>query len=106
MDRAVVAALRQSPQTQSILAEAQDGLPLVDPLQIADQAKARALEPLPPYPAYAPQALDALGRKPGFRFFPRKQSKAARLVEIGGDLRQKLAVAQPNRNGDADLDFD
>jgi hypothetical protein len=61
MDRAVVAALRQTPETQPILAEAQDGFPLVDPLQIADQAKAGSLEPLAPYPAYAPQALDALG---------------------------------------------
>ena len=106
MDRAVVAPLRQTPETQPILAEAQESLPLVDPLQVADQAKARALEPLPPYPAYAPQALDALGRQPGFRFFPRKTSKAARLVEIGGELRQKLAIAQPNRNRDADLGLD
>ena len=40
MDRAVVAALRQTPETQAVLAQAQDGLPLVDPLQIADHAKA------------------------------------------------------------------
>ena len=39
MDRAVVAALRQAPQTQAVLAQAQDGLPLLDPLQIADQRK-------------------------------------------------------------------
>src|ERR1700722_6873123 len=106
MDRAVVAALRQSPQTQAILAEAQEGFPLVDPLQIADHAKAQALHPLPPHPADPPQAFDALPGEPGFRLFPRKKSKAARLVHLGGHFRQKLAVAEADRNRDANLDLD
>ena len=32
--------------------------------------------------------------------------KAARLVEIGGELGEKLVVAQPDRHGDAELGFD
>src|ERR1700722_7954681 len=106
MDRAVVPALRQSPQTQAVLAEAQEGLPLVDPLQIADQAKAQPLQPLPPHPADPPQAFDAQPGEPDFRFLSRKKSKAARLVELGGNFRQKLAIAQPDRNRDANLDLD
>ena len=90
MDRTVVAALRQAPQTQAVLAQAQDGLPFLDPLQIADDTKARALQPLQPYPADAPQAPDALGREPGFRFLPRKESEAPRLIEFGGHFRQNL----------------
>ena len=39
-DGTVVPALRQTPETQAIFAEAQDRLPLIDPLQIANQAKA------------------------------------------------------------------
>ena len=34
------------------------------------------------------------------------RGKAARLVEIGRDLCQKLVVAEPDRDGDADLVFD
>ena len=105
-DRAVVAALRQAPEAQAVLAQAHNRLPLVDPLQIADQAKAQPLQPLPPYPAHAPQKRYALRRKPGFRFVARKRGETARLHKIGGELRQKLAIAQADRDRDADLGLD
>ena len=69
-------------------------------------AKAQSLQSLPPNPADAPQAPDAQRREPGFRFVSRKQCEAARLVEIGGEFRQKLAVAEADRNRHADIDFD
>ena len=76
------------------------------PLQIADRMETQSLEPLPPDPAHPPQAPDALRSKPSLRFFPRDHSETARLVEIRGEFRQKLAVAEADRNRHADVRFD
>ena len=40
LNGAVVAAVGEAPETQTVLTQAQDRFPLVDPLQIADHAKA------------------------------------------------------------------
>ena len=53
---------------EAVVAEARNRLPFVDPLQIADQAKAQTFQPFQPHPADPPQATDALRREPAFRF--------------------------------------
>jgi hypothetical protein len=40
------------------------------------------------------------------RFARAQDRKAARLVEIGGDLGEKLVAGKPDRDGDAELSFD
>ena len=102
-DPTIVKPLRKAPKASAVLAEARSRRPFVDPLQIADQPKAQPFQPLLPGLADAPQSPDALRRKPGLRLFPPEQRKAPRLVEIGGELRQKLAVGEPDRNRHADL---
>ena len=70
------------------------------------EAKAEPLQPLPRRLADAPEPADAHRRQQRHRLVARNRRKAARLVEIGGELRQELAVAEADRDGDADLALD
>ncbi len=56
--------------------------------------------------ADAPDERDRLVGKEAPGFGPADDREAARLVQIGGDLGQRLVVGEPDRGGDPDLGLD
>ena len=81
-------------------------LGFVEPLQVADDLEAEALQPLPRRFADPPKPADAERGEQGDCLAARNRRKAFGFIEIGGELRQELAVAEADRDGHADLAFD
>ena len=80
---------------------------LVEPLQIADEPQAQPLRAAPARPCRRPRAgRRCSGASSASASLARDDREAARLVEIGGELREKLAVAEADRDRDADLALD
>jgi hypothetical protein len=81
-------------------------LAVVEGTQLANLRDAVARQPLGQGGADAPDQPDRLGAEELGRFSAPDDREAARLVEIGGDLGEELVVAEPDRDGDADLALD
>ena len=90
----------------AVVADPQHRLALVEPLQVADFRDAEPLQPRPRDLAHAPQPADAQRREQGLRLTARNDGKASGLIEIGGELREELAVAEADRDRHADLALD
>src|SRR5690606_27910709 len=93
-DFAVVDAVGEPPQPLAFAAEPAHEIRFAHRLYVADGAEAVAREPLLRHRADAPDEADGLGREKRFRLRAPDEREPARLVEIGGDLRQEFAIAQ------------
>src|SRR5262249_23462620 len=98
--RGPVSAGRQLRQPPAEAAVARDQLALVEAAQLADPGDTVRREAPLHRAADAPQPADGLiGQKIG-GFGPAEHGEAARPVQIGGELRPKLVVAEPDGRGD------
>ena len=88
------------------LAELLHQLDLVGALQVGDGAKAALHQPLLRRGADAEDEADRLVGQHLARLVLVEHGKAARLVEVGGDLGQELVAGQADRDGDADVALD
>ena len=80
-------------------------LALAEPGELADQGDAVAGQAPLHRRTHAPQHRYRFVGKEGGGIAAAQHRKAARLVEIGGELGEELVVAQPDRHGDAELGF-
>jgi hypothetical protein len=106
VNRAVIFAARQviEPLAHHAVAAHQGGF--LHCLQLPDGADAVALQRGREGLADAPDQRHGSGRQERQRLLLADHREAARLVEIGSDLGEKLAVGQTDRKGDADLGLD
>ena len=106
LDAARILAARQLRQAQPELAVAVRQLAPVERAQLADPQDAVGGEPALHRAADPPQPVDRLvGEKPG-RLLPADHRETARLVEIGGELGEKLVVAEADRDRDPERRLD
>src|SRR5262249_3505465 len=98
MDQPIVGAASKPSETRSLLAVAARQLAFAGPLEVADRAqpvfgKARLRNP-----ADAEDQRYRLRREETRGFAPAEHRKAARLVEVRGDLGQELVAGKPDRH--------
>src|SRR3546814_4396827 len=79
---------------------------LVHRLELGDFGDAVALQLRLERPADTPDQVDRLVGEERYGIVAADDREAARLVEIGGDLGEKLVVAQADAGADADLRLD
>ena len=99
--RAVVEAAGEPRQAAAFLAVAAEQLDLADPLQIGDAMKTVAGEPRHAGLADAVDEARRFWRQEGRGLAAAEHGKAARLVEIGGDLGEEFVAGEPDRHRDA-----
>ena len=102
-DLARVDAAREPGEAAAFLAVAAHQRHLADALQIGDAVEAVAGEPRRAHLADAEDEAHRLFGEECLRLAPAQDRKAARLVEIGGDLGEKFVAGKPDRDGDAEL---
>src|SRR6185437_16519269 len=106
LDAAVVLAAREAREAPADGAVAGGQLALLHRLKLADARDPVAGEAALQRRADAPEQADRPLGEERERLGPADDREAARLVEVGGDLGEELVVAEPDRDGDADLALD
>ncbi len=105
-NRAVVFAAGQMSEARSHPAIAGGEFAVADFGELTDQSDAVAGEPPLHRGPDAPQQRDRLAGEERRGLAAAEDREAARLVEVGGDLREKFVVAQSDRHSDAVRGFD
>ena len=104
---AIVATLRKPPQPQTVVAEAREGRTVrrspANRRSCGKPNRSSRSRPTLPTPHRRPTLCGASQAFASSRVIT---GETARLVEIRGEFRQKLAVAEADRNRHADLRFD
>src|SRR5205814_3202104 len=106
IDMPVVFAARKARQALPDAAVARGEIALVERGELADAGNTVTRQPALHRAADAPQPADRLIREKGLGLGMPDDRKTARLIEIGGELRQKFVVAEADRGGDAELVLD
>ena len=104
--RPVVDAAGEARQARALGAVAARQFDLAGALQVADGAQPVAREPLLRHLADAENQRHRLRRQEGRGLGAAEHRKAARLVEVGGDLGEELVAGEPDRDGDAESRLD
>src|SRR4051812_29780364 len=97
---------RESPQPAAVTRKLPHHLDLVGLLQVRDDAEAALHQTLLRRGSNAENETDRLLRQHQARFLLVERGKPARLVEVGGDLRQELVAGEADRDADADVALD
>ncbi len=105
-DGARILAARQMIEAAPHRAVAAHQLAQLQLLQLADGAEPVLLQHLREGLADAPDQRHRLGGEERDRLRLADDGEAARLLEVGGDLGEELAIGEPDRDGDADLVLD
>ncbi len=105
-DGAIVGSLGETGEPRAHPPIARRELPLADLRELTDEGDAVGGEPALQRRSDAPQQRHRLVGEKSRRIVPAQHREAARLVEVGGDLGEKLAVAQTDREGDAEPGLD
>ena len=106
IDRAGVPAVGQPGEARPDLAVARDQLLFVDPPELADGLEPVPLQTAAERLAHPPDGRDRAGREKVERLGAADGGEAARLVQVGCGLGEKLVVAETDRSGDAGLLLD
>src|SRR5262249_29174924 len=105
-DRPIVETAGEVSESGALGAVAPPQVDLAGALQISDGAQAVAGEALLRHLADAEDQRHRLRRQESGGLVAAEDRKAARLVEIGGDLGEKLVAGEPDRHGDAERGLD
>jgi hypothetical protein len=105
-DRARVDAACQARQPPAFVAVTAHQLDFAGSLQIGDVQKSVARIARRAGLAHPENEADRLWREERLRLVLPEHGKAARLVEVGGDLGEEFVAGQPDRDGDADVSLD
>src|SRR5438067_410841 len=97
----LVLAAREVREAQPDAAVTRGEVALVERGELADAGDAVARQPPLHRAADAPQPADRLVSEKSLCLGAADHRKAARLVEIGGELRKEFVVTEPDRGGDA-----
>ncbi len=103
LDRALVLPARQPGQPLADRAVAPHEVALLHALQLADRVDPIARQSFGEGFPDAPDRRDRAVLKEGQRLGPADHGEAARLLKVGGDLGEELAIGQADRNADAQL---